>query len=243
MFGSSRSGGQGDEFQYRGVQRRSDNRYRAVIKGVEEKGKKNHLGTFDTAEEAAMAYDYAARSLHGSKAYTNFVYPDGRQRGSLTNIPAPEEPEYELSPQHPPPPPPDTTTIRATTGRARGRLRGSGRWSTRSGCRGMSCRRCRRSSGAPRRWGTEAVIWRLRLRGRGLEEQLKGVESSGAAIGVEAWACCVMVGGKGCEIGGEAKTVGYDEGAANESSCIRSEMEFMDIVRSEMRITKATKNL
>ncbi|KAG6433679.1 hypothetical protein SASPL_105299 [Salvia splendens] len=104
MFGSSRSGGQGDEFQYRGVQRRSDNRYRAVIKGVEEKGKKNHLGTFDTAEEAAMAYDYAARSLHGSKAYTNFVYPDGRQRGSLTNIPAPEEPEYELSPQHPPAP-------------------------------------------------------------------------------------------------------------------------------------------
>ncbi|XP_047979140.1 ethylene-responsive transcription factor LEP-like [Salvia hispanica] len=74
---------------YRGVRRRSD-KYRAQIKGLEEKGKQSHLGTFDTAEEAAMAYDYAARSLRGSKAYTNFVYPDGRQSGSLTNIPAPK---------------------------------------------------------------------------------------------------------------------------------------------------------
>ncbi|XP_047953486.1 ethylene-responsive transcription factor 14-like [Salvia hispanica] len=59
---------------YRGVRRRSD-KYRAQIKGLEEKGKQSHLGTFDTAEEAAMAYDYAARSS---------------AEWLLTNIPAPK---------------------------------------------------------------------------------------------------------------------------------------------------------
>uniref|UniRef100_A0A803L0S8 AP2/ERF domain-containing protein n=1 Tax=Chenopodium quinoa TaxID=63459 RepID=A0A803L0S8_CHEQI len=32
------------------------------------------LGTYDTAEEAACAYDSAARAMHGSKARTNFTY-------------------------------------------------------------------------------------------------------------------------------------------------------------------------
>lgn len=35
-------------------------------------GKRKHLGYYDTAEQAAYAYDAAARELHGEFAYVNF---------------------------------------------------------------------------------------------------------------------------------------------------------------------------
>lgn len=102
--------------RFLGVRRRPWGRYAAEIRDPTTK-ERHWLGTFDTAHEAALAYDRAALSMKGTQARTNFMYCDTNSSSDFHTLLTPFDIQALLPQQQqqhfpsPPPQPPITAKV------------------------------------------------------------------------------------------------------------------------------------